>query len=144
MKKFITLCAALLLTYSNAMAGEKLNLKAITGGLFSADYISGINPLSGGELYARISSDGKQIVQYSFKTGKQVGILFDVSKLMLLRVISCRPMASAFSFRRRHNIYIAVLTRLFFTFTRLPAVSWRGFQTADRSRFLSGRPTDGR
>lgn len=82
MKKFITLCAALLLTYSNAMAGEKLNLKAITGGLFSADYISGINPLSGGELYARISSDGKQIVQYSFKTGKQVGILFDVSNTM--------------------------------------------------------------
>ena len=82
MKKIITVCAALLLAYSNAMAGEKLKLKAITGGLFSADYISGINPLDGDDQYARISSDGKQIVQYSFKTGKQTGVLFDVNSTM--------------------------------------------------------------
>jgi dipeptidyl-peptidase-4 len=36
-----------------------------------------VEPLQDGESYAQISSDGKQIVKYSFKTGKQIGVLFD-------------------------------------------------------------------
>lgn len=64
----------------SAMQGaEKLDLKAITSGEFSAAYVTGINPIAGTDLYASISNDGKQVVSYSFKTGKQVAVLFDVS-----------------------------------------------------------------
>ena len=35
--------------------------------------------MAGGETYAQISADGKRIVTYSFKTGKQVGTLFDAT-----------------------------------------------------------------
>ena len=60
-------------------AAERLDLKAITSGEFSANYVTGINPIEGTDLYASISSDGKQIVSYSFKTGKQVAVFFDVN-----------------------------------------------------------------
>ena len=35
--------------------------------------------MADGETYAQISSDGRRIVTYSFKTGKQVGTLFDAA-----------------------------------------------------------------
>ena len=46
-------------------AAEKLDLKSITSGAFSASYVTGINPIEGTDLYASISSDGKQVVSYS-------------------------------------------------------------------------------
>ena len=61
------------------LAGQKLSLKEITDGSFRGESISAVEPLGDGESYAQISADGKQIVQYSFKTGKQTGVLFDVS-----------------------------------------------------------------
>ena len=64
---------------SAMQASEKLSLKAITSGEFSATYVSGINPIEGTDLYASVSKDGKQIVSYSFKTGKQVAVLFDIN-----------------------------------------------------------------
>ncbi len=63
---------------SAMQAAEKLDLKSITSGAFSASYVTGINPIEGTDLYASISNDGKQVVSYSFKTGKQVAVLFDV------------------------------------------------------------------
>jgi len=78
MNKLIMLCASLLLTSVQAVAAEKLDLKSITGGAFAPEYISGINPVKGTDQYARISADGKKIVQYSFKSGKQTAVLFDV------------------------------------------------------------------
>lgn len=41
--------------------------------------MASVEPLADGESYAQISADGKQIVQYSFRTGKQVAVLFDVA-----------------------------------------------------------------
>lgn len=65
----------------SAMQGaEKLDLKAIVSGEFSASYVTGINPMEGTDLYASISQNGKQVVSYSFKTGKQVAVLFDVTQ----------------------------------------------------------------
>lgn len=78
MNKVIMMCAAILLAASGISAAEKINLKSLTQGEFAAKRISGINPLDGTDQYAQISSDGKQIVQYSFKTGKQTGVLFDI------------------------------------------------------------------
>ncbi len=69
---------ALMLTMS-VVADEKLNLGDITRGEFRQETLSEVHPMADGETYAQISADGKQIVTYSFKTGKQVGVLFDAA-----------------------------------------------------------------
>ena len=74
----ISLLAALLLAALTTMATENLKLRDITGGYFAAETMSTVTPLADGENYARISDDRRQIVQYSFKTGKPTGVLFDV------------------------------------------------------------------
>lgn len=79
MIKTIIMCAAMLLATSEIPAQERISLKALTNGEFSAKTVSGITPIRGADQYARISPDGKQIVQYSFKTGKQTAVLFDVN-----------------------------------------------------------------
>ena len=79
MKKIMTLCAAFLLVATELFAGQKLNLKEITGGAFRGESLAAVEPLAGGDTYAQISSDGKQIVAYSFRTGRQTGILFDAN-----------------------------------------------------------------
>lgn len=79
MNKLIIMCAAILMASSTVMASDRINLKALTSGEFTAQRISGINPLQGTDQYAQISQDGKKIVQYSFKTGKQTAVLFDVA-----------------------------------------------------------------
>lgn len=79
MKKIIFMCAALLLATSQLLAGGKLDLKSITSGHFQGERLAEVKPLADGETYAQISRDGKQIIKYSFKTGKQVAVLFDVA-----------------------------------------------------------------
>jgi len=61
-------------------AGQSLELKGITQGMFRAETMAAVEPLADGESYAQISSDGKKIVKYSFRTGKQTGVLFDADK----------------------------------------------------------------
>ena len=72
------MCLAALLAVTGMRASDKMDLKRLAQGEFSASRISGIDPLAGTDQYAQISQDGKQIVQYSFKTGKKTGVLFDV------------------------------------------------------------------
>lgn len=60
-------------------AADRLDLKAITSGEFRARYAGGFNPIEGTDQYASVSQDGKQIVRYSFKTGKQTAVLFDLN-----------------------------------------------------------------
>lgn len=79
MKRIIFMCAALLLATSQLLAGGKLDLKSITSGHFQGERLAEVKPLADGETYAQISRDGKQIIKYSFKTGKQVAVLFDVA-----------------------------------------------------------------
>ena len=79
MKKVIISCMAFLLSLSSVSAAGTLDLKKITDGTFAPEYISGIKPIAGTDLYAQISDDGQRIVRYSFKTGKQVDVLFDVN-----------------------------------------------------------------
>ena len=80
MKKTIVLCATLLMVAVQSWAGNKLDLKEITRGAFRAEMLAEVCPLTDGESYAQISADGKQIVRYSFRTGKQTDVLFDVAK----------------------------------------------------------------
>ncbi len=79
MKKMTMICAALLMAATQLLGGGRLDLKEITSGAFRGASMSAVEPLAGGETYAQISDDGRQIVSYSFKTGKQTGVLFDAS-----------------------------------------------------------------
>ena len=79
MKKLFFMCVTLLLTVSVATGQDKLSLKDIASGNFAAEVLTGVNPLADGESYSIISKDGTKVVKYSYKTGKQTGILFDVN-----------------------------------------------------------------
>ena len=70
---------SLFLATAISFAGNKLILNDITSGEFRESSISVVQPLSDGESYAQMSNDGKRIIQYSFKTGKEVSVLFDTS-----------------------------------------------------------------
>lgn len=80
MKITSVLCTALLIAVNHVTAAQRLSLKDITAGEFRQEVMSAVEPLSDGETYAQISENGQQIVQFSFKTGKQVGVLFDAAK----------------------------------------------------------------
>ena len=79
MRKIAVICMALLMSMPGMLAGEKIDLKQVTGSEFRAQTLSGIDPLRGTDQYAQINQDGTQIVKYSFKTGKQTEVIFDVN-----------------------------------------------------------------
>lgn len=68
-----------MLTMSLAHAGDSISLKSLTDNEFAAKRISGVNAINGTSDYAQISEDGSQIVTFSFKTGQQTGVLFDIN-----------------------------------------------------------------
>lgn len=78
MKKIITTCIAIIMASTNLNAITKLDIKDVTSGKFTAEYVSGVNSINGTDYYASINNDKKKIIEYSFKTGKPVGVLFDV------------------------------------------------------------------
>lgn len=75
------MCAALLMAATQLFAGAKLDLKSICQGEFRGERMSEVRPMSDGATYAQISGDGRKIVKYSFATGKQVGVLFDLDNV---------------------------------------------------------------
>ena len=79
MKMSVIIGSAMMMAATHMMAGQKLDLKEITSGAFREETIAAVTPLADGESYAQISSDSKQIVKYSFRTGKQTEVLFDVN-----------------------------------------------------------------
>jgi dipeptidyl-peptidase-4 len=79
MKRIFFLFLTALVSAASIMAQQSLELRNITSGRYAPQYLSDITPMPDGESYAQISDDGKSIVQYSFKTGKQTAVLFDVN-----------------------------------------------------------------
>lgn len=79
MKKILFMCMTIITVSAQVFAGEPISLKDFTDNAFAAKRISGVNPLKGTSEYAQMSSDSKKIVKYSFKTGKETGVLFDVA-----------------------------------------------------------------
>ena len=75
------MCTAVLMSFATVKSETKIDLKSITSGDFAAEYVSGINPIKGTDQYGSISSDGKQIIRYSFKTGKKDAVLFDLTTI---------------------------------------------------------------
>ncbi|MBQ8361616.1 MAG: S9 family peptidase [Bacteroidaceae bacterium] len=76
--KRIFLLLAICLTSVLGMAQSAPSLSEVTSGTFRAKRIYGVNPLADGIHYAQISPDGERIVKYSFKDGKETGVIFDV------------------------------------------------------------------
>ena len=79
MKRFSFLLSLLIAVSLNNFAGEDLNLNDLCRGVYSAQRIYGVTPMLDGESYSQLSPDRKQILQYSFKTGEQTGVIFDVN-----------------------------------------------------------------
>lgn len=82
MKKIILGIIALFMATLSVHSAKRITLKAIQDGAFAAERLSGIKPIAGTDQYARISKDGNRVVRYSFKTGKQTAVLFDVNHTM--------------------------------------------------------------
>lgn len=81
MKKFsllLILCSLALLTF--AQSNTELTLKNAVSGRYNGEKLGNIVPMADGEHYTMLSNDRKKIVKYSFKTGKEVETIFDVSK----------------------------------------------------------------
>ena len=57
---------------------QQVTLKEVATSAYRTEGIYGIKPMLDGEHYTQISRDGKKIVKYSFKTGKEIGTVFDV------------------------------------------------------------------
>ena len=81
--RVLCLSGVLCLVSLSLYAGEKLDIQAITKGEFSQETMTAVRPSADGETYTQISSDGKQIVSYSFRTGKQVSVILikDISTI---------------------------------------------------------------
>lgn len=82
MKRLFLTITALLMFVATMSAGGKLTLPDITSGKFAAKTVNGINPIEGTDTYARISQDGERVICCSFKTGKELSVLFDVKNTM--------------------------------------------------------------
>lgn len=69
-----------LLFLSLGIQAQKVTLQDVAQGTYRAQNIYGLKPMLDGEHYTQISSDHKRIVKYSFKAGKEVEAIFDVTK----------------------------------------------------------------
>ncbi len=77
MRKLLAICCLLLAV--TGIKAQLVNMQEVAQGKYRAKNIYGLRPMLDGEHYTRMSDDRKQILKYSFKTGKQVAVLFDVS-----------------------------------------------------------------
>ncbi|HPW70211.1 MAG TPA: S9 family peptidase [Bacteroides graminisolvens] len=81
MKKLsILFLLCLLVQVVPAQGSKALDLKEITSGKFRAEGIQGVIPMADGEHYTQMNAEGTQIIKYSFRTGQQVEVVFDVTK----------------------------------------------------------------
>lgn len=87
MKRFMMIALGLILSLV-ALAGKRMEIKDLTSSKFQAASIGRVRPLADGETYARMGEGAKRIEVYSFKTGKQIGVLLDVDDIKDDRIAS--------------------------------------------------------
>ena len=76
----ITLVLCLCVLTAFAQGKKALELADVISGQFRAENIYGVIPIPGDdEHYSQMNAEGTQIIKYSFKTGKQVEVLFDAA-----------------------------------------------------------------
>ena len=79
-KLFVTALLLALVQTAFAQGKKALELADVVSGQFRAENIYGVIPIPGDdEHYSQMNAEGTQIIKYSFKTGKQVEVLFDAA-----------------------------------------------------------------
>ena len=73
----IMLCLCTMMAWAQ---GRNLELNDVLRGEFTPRNIYGVTPIPGdGEHYSQMNQERTQVIKYSFKTGQQVEVLFDVA-----------------------------------------------------------------
>jgi dipeptidyl-peptidase-4 len=80
MKKISLLCFAALVSVTQLFAARYFDLKDLTSGTLYPENLKEVTPLTDGESYTRISTDGSKILKMSFSTDQQTAVLFDIKK----------------------------------------------------------------
>ena len=74
------LCCLLALTVYAQGGKQQLTLQEVVTGQFLVHNIYGVIPIPGdGGHYSQMNAEGTQIIKYSYQTGQQVEVLFDVA-----------------------------------------------------------------
>ena len=79
MKKTLLILLSFAAITASYAAGRDLQLTEVINGTFSAKNFSGIHPMNDGEHFAKMSSDRKMVLSYSFKTGEVTDTIFDIN-----------------------------------------------------------------
>ena len=79
MKKLLLILLSFAAVATGYAKGRDIQLKEVVNGTYSARSFSGIHPMNDGEHFAKMSSDRKMVLSYSFKSGEVVDTLFDVN-----------------------------------------------------------------
>ncbi|MFO8002309.1 MAG: S9 family peptidase [Marinilabilia sp.] len=83
MKKAVVIFTTLMLISQVSISQTKeLELEDFTReGTFSPEAIKGLRSMNDGEHYTTLEDDGTRIIKYSYKTGEQVDVLFDIDNM---------------------------------------------------------------
>lgn len=80
MKRNLLLLAMVICTFSVFAQGSKeLTLKDITSGEYRSEGMRGLTPMADGETYLQMNQERTKIIKYSFKNGKEIETIFDVT-----------------------------------------------------------------
>ena len=77
-QKLLLCLMAVAALFCQQVVAATLTLEDIMHGQYSARSVTGVRPMLDGERYSSLV-DGRRIVAYSFKTGEQTEVLFDVA-----------------------------------------------------------------
>ena len=77
-KRILMTLAASVLLALGAQATEKITIRKMTSGAYSAHGVGGMRSMNDGEHYMMIGGNGTCLVRYAFKTGEVVDTLFSV------------------------------------------------------------------
>ena len=83
MNKVFLVITTLFFTFAiQAQTKQKITFEDIfTNGTFRAQSVSGLNSMNDGEHYTTLEEEGTKIVKNSYKTGEQVEVVFDITKV---------------------------------------------------------------
>lgn len=119
MKKILLMCVTMLVALPQAFAGKPLSIKDITGNVFSAKTISGINPLKGTSEFAQISSDEKKLSNTHSRQGERLVFSLTCQIQKVLYSVSLMTM----TFPMTDNLFSYRLIRKEFTAVPLRQIS---------------------
>jgi dipeptidyl-peptidase 4 len=81
-KSSLILILLVISVFVSAQNNQKITLEDIfVKGTFREQSVSGLNSMNDGEHYTTLESRGTRIVKYSYKTGQEVDVVFDITKI---------------------------------------------------------------